>query len=61
MSPSYLESFEDNIKIDKDKCVFCGRCVERCILDNMRMNLPPCRRDCPMGVNVQGYVQLIVR
>ena len=61
MSPSYLESLEDNIKIDKDKCTFCGRCVDRCILDNMRMNLSPCRRTCPMGVNAQGYVQLIAR
>ena len=61
MSPSYLESLEDNIKIDKDKCIFCGRCADRCILDNIRMKLAPCRQACPMGVNVQGYVQLIAR
>ncbi len=61
MSPSYLESYEDNIKIDKDECIFCGRCADRCILDNIRLNLAPCRQACPMGVNVQGYVQLIKR
>lgn len=61
MSPSYLLSLEDNLKIDKDKCIFCGRCAERCILDNIRMKLAPCRQACPMGVNVQGYVQLIAR
>ncbi len=61
MSPSYLESYEDNIKIDKDKCIFCGKCADRCILDNIRMRLSPCREACPMGVNVQGYVQLIAR
>jgi formate dehydrogenase major subunit len=61
MSPSYLLSLEDNIKVDKDKCIFCGRCAERCILDNIRMKTAPCRQACPMGVNIQGYVQLIAR
>ncbi len=61
MSPSYLESLEDNIKIDKDKCIFCGRCADRCILDNIRLKTAPCRRACPMDVNVQGYVQSIAR
>ncbi len=61
MSSSYLESYEDNIKIDKDKCIFCGKCADKCILDNIRLNLAPCRQACPMGVNVQGYVQLIKR
>lgn len=61
MSPSYLESYEDNLKVDKEKCVFCGRCADRCILDNIRLKLAPCRQACPMGVNVQGYVQCIRR
>jgi formate dehydrogenase major subunit len=61
MISSYLESFEDNIKVDKEKCIFCGRCSERCILDNIRMKLAPCVSACPMGVNVQGYVQLTAR
>lgn len=61
MCPSYLENYEDNLKIDKEQCIFCGRCADRCILDNIRMQLAPCRGACPMGVNVQGYVQLIKR
>ncbi len=56
-----LTALSDNIKIDKDKCISCGECVERCILDNMRMRLSPCRQVCPMDVNTQGYVALIAR
>jgi NADPH-dependent glutamate synthase beta subunit-like oxidoreductase len=56
-----LESLSDNIVIDKEKCTFCGICVERCILDNLRMKLAPCRQACPLGVNCHGYVQLIAR
>ena len=56
-----LEALTDNIVIDKDKCTFCGICVDTCVLDNLRMKLAPCRRACPLGVNCQGYVQLIAR
>jgi len=59
--PNLLESLSDNIKIDKKKCTSCGECVERCILDNLRMRLAPCRQACPLGVNAQAYVQLISR
>ena len=61
MRTNLLEALSDNIKIDKDKCTFCGVCVETCILDNLRMKLAPCRQGCPMGVNCQGYVQMILR
>ncbi len=61
MRINLLEALSDNIKIDKDKCTFCGTCVETCILDNLRMKLAPCRQGCPLGVNCQGYVQLILR
>ena len=56
-----LECLSDNIVIDKDKCTTCGICVETCIMDNLRMKLSPCRQACPLGVNCQGYVQLIAR
>jgi len=58
---NFLEALADNIKIDPDKCVQCGICVDTCILDNLRMKLAPCRQACPLGVNCQGYVQLILR
>jgi NADPH-dependent glutamate synthase beta subunit-like oxidoreductase len=56
-----LQSLSDNITIDHNKCIYCGLCVERCILDNLRMKLAPCRQACPLGVNAQGYVKLIAR
>ena len=61
MRMNMLESLADNIVIDKDKCTFCGICVERCVLDNLRLKLAPCRHACPLGVNCHGYVQSIVR
>lgn len=59
--PNVLEALSDNIKIDMEKCIQCGKCVDTCILDNLRMKLAPCRQACPLGVNAQGYVQLIAR
>ncbi len=56
-----LEALTDNIVIDPAKCIFCGECVEVCVLDNLRMKLAPCRAACPLGVNCQGYVQLVNR
>jgi NADPH-dependent glutamate synthase beta subunit-like oxidoreductase len=50
-----------NIFVDRDKCYVCGLCVERCILDNLRMYLSPCRNACPVHMNCQGYVQLIAQ
>ncbi len=50
-----------NIMIDRDKCYFCGICVERCILDNLRMYLAPCRAACPLHTNCQGYVRLLAQ
>ena len=61
MRNTILEALSDNIVIDKDKCVYCAVCVDTCILDNLRIQQAPCRTACPLGVNCQGYVQLILR
>src|SRR5665647_518960 len=58
---SYLETLSQNIVVDIDKCIFCGKCMNVCIMDNLRLKLAPCRKACPMGLNCQGYVQLIAR
>jgi len=50
-----------NIFIHRDKCYVCGICIERCILDNLRMYLAPCRAACPIHMNCQGYVRLIAQ
>jgi NADPH-dependent glutamate synthase beta subunit-like oxidoreductase len=50
-----------NIKINRDLCFSCGQCVERCIMDNLRMYMAPCRSACPIQMNCQGYVRLLVQ
>ncbi len=50
---------DTNIKIDMDKCIACGICVDRCIMDNLRLSVAPCRQSCPLHLNCQGYVRLI--
>ena len=52
---------DTNIFIHRDKCFVCGVCIERCILDNLRMYLAPCRAACPIHMNCQGYVRLIAQ
>ena len=46
------------LDIDQTKCLACGICAERCLLDNIRVKMPPCRAACPLGVNCQAYVTL---
>ena len=59
MEINLLTSLNDNIRIDREKCNACGRCVEVCVLDNLRLQLSPCRQACPIGMNCQGYVRLL--
>lgn len=61
MDINLLTSLSDNIRIDHEKCTACGRCVEICILDNLRLQLSPCRGACPIGMNCQGYIHLIAK
>lgn len=61
MRINMLEALSDNISVDPGKCTACGACVDKCILDNLRLKLSPCRQACPLEVNCQGYVQLILR
>ena len=50
-----------NIQIDRDSCIACGTCVDRCIMDNLRLSVAPCRQACPLGTNCQGYIRLVAR
>ncbi|MCX5905989.1 MAG: FAD-dependent oxidoreductase [Deltaproteobacteria bacterium] len=61
MDINLLTSLNDNIRIDREKCTSCGRCVEVCILDNLRLQLSPCRQACPIGMNCQEYSRLLAR
>lgn len=48
-----------NIDVDRDKCIACGQCVDRCIMDNLRLSVAPCRQACPLDLNCQGYLRLL--
>ncbi len=50
-----------NIKVNRDLCYACGLCVDRCIMDNLRLSVAPCRQACPLHMNCQGYVRLIAQ
>ncbi len=50
-----------NIIVKRDTCYVCGICIERCIMDNLRMYLAPCRAGCPIHMNCQGYIRLIAQ
>lgn len=61
MDINLLTSLSDNIRVDPERCTACGRCVEVCVLDNLRLQLSPCRQACPIGMNCQGYIHLIAK
>lgn len=50
-----------NIRIDGSKCTACGICVERCIMDNLRLSVAPCRQACPLHMNCQSYIRLLAQ
>ena len=50
-----------NIRVDRDLCTSCGVCVDRCIMDNLRLSVAPCRQACPLNLNCQGYIRLIAQ
>lgn len=50
---------DNSIRVDRNKCIACGICVDRCIMDNLRLSVAPCRQACPVGMNCQGYIRLI--
>ena len=61
MGVNPISALSDNIRVDREKCIGCGECVDRCILDNLRLQQAPCFHACPLGIDAQGYVQLIAR
>ena len=50
-----------NIFVDPGKCLACGLCVDRCIMDNLRLLVAPCRMACPLKINCQGYIRNIAQ
>lgn len=48
-----------NIRVNRDLCYACGICVDRCIMDNLSLSIAPCRQECPLHMNCQGYIRLI--
>ena len=50
-----------NIRINQDLCYACGICVDRCIMDNLSLSTAPCRQECPLNLNCQGYIRLIAQ
>lgn len=48
-----------SIIIDRDKCLACGICEQYCVLDNIRVQMPPCRSACPININPQAYCTLL--
>lgn len=50
-----------NIQVNGDECIACGACVDRCIMDNLRLSVAPCRQACPLDINCQGYLRLLAK
>lgn len=50
---------DSSIRVNRHTCIACGICVDRCIMDNLRLSVAPCRQVCPLDMNCQGYVRLL--
>ncbi len=54
-------------RVDGELCNGCGICVTTCPLDVIRLDTvvadkeesPPCRKACPAGVDIRGYMYLL--
>ena len=61
MRINMLEALSDNITVDPQKCTTCGTCVERCIMDNLRLYVneinprrPSARATGTIGGNIRA-------
>lgn len=52
---------DTNIKVDRERCIACGICVDRCVMDNLRLSVAPCRQSCPLHINCQEFIKLIAQ
>ena len=52
---------DSSIRVNRHTCIACGICVERCIMDNLRLSVAPCRQACPLDMNCQGYIRLLAQ
>ena len=57
-----------DIDLDEDKCIGCAVCIRQCPSQVLSMarrekpsrrQLPACQFNCPIGVDVRGYVRII--
>jgi NADPH-dependent glutamate synthase beta subunit-like oxidoreductase len=48
-----------SIVIDRERCLACGICADYCVLDNIKVETPPCKASCPVGINPQAYCTLL--
>ena len=35
--------------------------MDRCVMDNLRLSVAPCRQACPLHLNCQGFIRLIAQ
>ena len=50
-----------NIAVNRELCVACGTCADRCIMDNLRLSVAPCRQACPLETNCQNYLRYLAK